>query len=58
MLETELPLRLIVFRCLLWSPPSPEKLKVDHNLYLDIKESKDKVAVEEEEEEVGERVTL
>lgn len=29
-----------ITRCLLWSPPSNEKLKVDHKQYLDIKETK------------------
>ncbi|KAG5864915.1 hypothetical protein JTB14_017006 [Gonioctena quinquepunctata] len=47
-----------ISRCILWSPPSPEKLKVDHNMYLDVAESKTSATEEEEEEQVGEKIAL
>ncbi|KAJ8954952.1 hypothetical protein NQ318_000382 [Aromia moschata] len=45
-----------ILRCLLWSPPSPEKLKVDHKLYLDVQKEESKSL--EEDEETGERIAL
>ncbi|KAJ8937493.1 hypothetical protein NQ314_011883 [Rhamnusium bicolor] len=45
-----------ISRCLLWSPPSQEKLKVDHNLYLSFIEPNNEMI--EEDEEVAEKITL
>ncbi|XP_019867391.2 39S ribosomal protein L1, mitochondrial [Aethina tumida] len=49
-----------ITRCLLSSPPSPEVLKVDHNLYLEQEAPKqeNKKLVEEDDEVVGERIAL
>lgn len=38
-------------RCLLMSPPSREKLKVDHNMYLSTKDEED----DDDEEDVEEK---
>jgi large subunit ribosomal protein L1 len=48
-----------ISRCLLWSPPSRERFKVDHKLYIK-SEEKEKPARENEEEDddLGERVAL
>lgn len=43
----------LFFRCILWSPPSPEEFKVDHNQYLDIAE-----IPPEEEAEMEEQIIL
>ncbi|CAH1118839.1 unnamed protein product [Phaedon cochleariae] len=45
-----------ISRCILWSPPSPEKLKVDHERYIDVGKLNDQRA--EEENEDSERIAL
>lgn len=46
----------IFIRCLLWSPPSGEKLKVDHRLYVQVKE--DNAKEEHVEDEDGEEMEV
>ncbi|RZB39391.1 mitochondrial ribosomal protein L1, partial [Asbolus verrucosus] len=47
-----------ISRCLLRSPPSPEQLTVDYNLYIEDEKDKKEKKVEDEDEEEGERVAL
>lgn len=40
-----------MFRCLLVSPPSSEKLKVEHNIYLNIEKNVNETENEDQHEE-------
>nr|CAH7757949.1 unnamed protein product [Callosobruchus chinensis] len=45
-------------RCLLWSPPSQEKLKVEHESYLDIPKKQEIIDEANEEDRKEDRITL
>ncbi|XP_060526869.1 large ribosomal subunit protein uL1m [Cylas formicarius] len=47
-----------ITRCLLWSPPSQEELKVDHTLYLDEPVNVGSEEEEEIQEQVKQEITL
>nr|CAI5868231.1 unnamed protein product [Callosobruchus analis] len=45
-------------RCLLWSPPSQEKLKVEHESYLDIPKKQEVIDEADEEDRKQDRIAL